>query len=164
MGRQRSLERTTKKGLERKYKTLAGAVGALTGLCAAAWLSRNRRLFIVSDVTTGESYHYPELRAHVYFGDSVQIGSAAQDAVKSLTAWRLVARADDGATLFAEVENPFTGLLSDVFVTLVPLGKRHTRVVIRAKSRLSHAAGDLGDNARYIRQLQDRMDETLIGG
>ena len=64
--------------------------------------------------------------------------------------------------LVAEVEAPFGGFLSEVTITLSPLGPRHIRTVIRSSSKLGR--GDLGENARNIRQAQDAMDLLLIGG
>jgi len=145
-------------------KKIVGIAGIAAAGLGGAWLVRNRYLFNVCDVTTGESPHYPELRAHVYFALAPAAGNAVEAAIRSFPNWRQIAVSETGTKLQAEVENPITGFLSDVFITLVPLGPRHTRVVIRSKSRLCDKAGDLGENARIIRQLQAKMDSLLIGG
>ncbi len=146
----------------RKVRTLAAwLTGAGVGV-AAAWIYANRRLFLVSDVTTGQSFDYPELRAHVYFADLTAAFRAAEESISSLPRWRLVHADNVENNLFAEVESQIGGLLSDVTVTLSTLGARHVRVVIRSKSRVGQ--GDLGENARNIGLLQGAMDDLLVGG
>lgn len=129
---------------------------------ALVWIYRNRRGLTVNDVTTGESFAYPDLRAHVYFAEAEAAFEAAVSAIKGLSGWRLVHAEPESGTLFAEAEARFGGFLSDVIVTVSPLGERHSRVVIRSVSRLGR--GDLGENARHIRALQSAMDERLVGG
>lgn len=116
----------------------------------------------MNDVTTGESFAYPELRAHVYFAGVPAVFEAAQTAIQDLKGWRLVVANPEISTLHAEAEARFGGFLSDVTVTVAALGERHARAVIRSRSRLGR--GDLGENARHIRALQTAMDERLVGG
>ena len=46
-------------------------------LALGAWAWRNRRLFTVSDVTTGESAAYPTLRSRVYYAEIPKTLNAA---------------------------------------------------------------------------------------
>jgi uncharacterized protein (DUF1499 family) len=143
----------------RKWGLFIAAVAAGYG---AVWTYQNRRLFIVNDVTTGSCFEYPDLRAHVYFGSIETVESAAEKAVASLSKWRLIFADHDKNIVFAEVETPLGGFLSEVAITLSNLGPRHVRVVIRSSSKVG--CGDLGENARNIRQLQAAMDALLVGG
>jgi uncharacterized protein (DUF1499 family) len=138
------------------------SIAALTSMFGIAWIIRNRRLFLVNDVTTGQSLDYPDLRAHVYFASMETVADAAEKAIQSLSRWRLVFHDHDKNILLAEVEAPIGGFLSDVTVTLSRLGPRHIRTVMRSCSAVGR--GDLGENARYIRQAQETMDMLLIGG
>ena len=146
----------------RRVNKLLMAVGLLSTVVGLGWLSRNRRLFTVSDVTTGSSPDYPHLRAHIYFAAVIDALESGADAIGSLPRWRVIVSDLLNATLHAEVEAPLGGFISDVTVVMQPLGDRHTRVLIRSQSRVP--LGDLGENARNIRILQDAMDARLIGG
>jgi len=143
----------------KKWGFSIAAAGMLFG---AIWVYRNRRLFLVNDVTTGESFDYPDLRAHVYFGSIEAVAEAAEHAISSLTKWRLVFNDQIKNVLVAEVEAPFGGFLSEVTITLSALGPRHARAIIRSSSKVGR--GDLGENARNIRQAQEAMDQLLTGG
>jgi uncharacterized protein (DUF1499 family) len=138
------------------------SIAAASVLVGAAWVYWNRRLFLVNDVTTGESFDYPDLRAHVYFASIDNVAKAAEQAIASLSKWRLVFNDIDKKVLVAEVEAPIGGFLSEVTITLSHLGPRHIRTVIRSSSKVGK--GDLGENDRYIRQAQDAMDLILVGG
>jgi len=138
------------------------SVAALTLFVAGTWVYINRRLFLVNDVTTGESFEYPDLRAHVYFASVEDAVLAAEKAIASLNRWRLIFHDIPNNVMVAEVEAPIGGFLSEVTVTLSQLGSSHVRAIIRSSSKVGR--GDLGENARYIRQIQDAMDQQLIGG
>jgi uncharacterized protein (DUF1499 family) len=145
-----------------KIKKVMFGAGLFGFAAGSAWVFGNRRLFTVSDVTTGDSAAYPDLRAHVYFAGAQDATDTAGVAIRELPRWRIVITDGNAHEVHAEVESPIGGFLSDVTVTLVPLGDRHTRAIIHSKSRVG--AGDLGENARNIRQLQEAMDRLLIGG
>lgn len=145
-----------------KPKKWIVSIVATATLLGVYWVYKNRRLFLVNDVTTGESFDYPDLRAHVYFASADLVAKAAVQAISTLSKWRLIFHDQAKNILVAEVEAPFGGFLSEVTITLSPLGPRHIRTVIRSSSKLGR--GDLGENARNIRQAQDAMDLLLIGG
>jgi uncharacterized protein (DUF1499 family) len=138
------------------------AAATMLSIFGALWVYRNRKLFLVNDVTTGESFEYPDLRAHVYFGSIETVADATERAITIISKWRLVFRDNDQHVLQAEVEAPVGGFISEVTITLSNLGPRHVRAVIRSTSKMGR--GDLGENARNIRQAQKSMDMLLIGG
>ena len=134
--------------------------GSLAGIGLGGYaLWRNRALFLVNDVTTGESAAYPSLLSRVYYADAAAALAAAQGAVRSLERWRVVLTDTDNDALEAEAETPVGGLLDDVTVYAVALGHGQTRAIIRSRSRAGR--GDLGQNAHHIRELQAAMDVRL---
>jgi uncharacterized protein (DUF1499 family) len=145
-----------------QLKRVAASAGMIGTAVGAAWFLRNWRLFSVNDVTTGDCPQYPDLRAHVYFASTADVAEAVHGAIADLANWRFVASSE--TQVFAEVESAFGSFLSDVTVTLQPLGPRHIRAVINSRSRQGCGVGDLGENARFIRQLQTEMDTRLTGG
>lgn len=143
-------------GTGKKWLMAGGGVAA-AALGVAGWT--NRRLFVVNDVTTGESAAYPKLRSRVYYGELATVLAAAEQAVRSLPRWRVVYSDAENEVVEAEAESTFGGFLDDVTVYATPLGHGQTRVTIRSRSRLGR--GDLGQNALHIRELQDAMDSRL---
>jgi hypothetical protein len=141
-------------------RKLGLSFGAALLICGTLLLYRNRRLFLVNDVTTGQSFDYPDLRTHIYIADINAVGIAAEQSIQSLSKWRLVFHDRDRHVLMAEVEGPIGGYLSEITVTLSNLGTRYVRTVIQSCS--SSGRGDLGENAKYIRQLQNAMDRLLL--
>ncbi len=145
-------------GTGKKWLMAGGGVAA-AALGYAGWT--NRRLFVVNDVTTGESAAYPKLRSRVYYGEPGAVLATAEQATRSLPRWRVVYADPENEMLEAEAESTFGGFLDDVTVYVTPLGHGQTRVVIRSRSRMGR--GDLGQNALHIRELQDAMDARLTG-
>ena len=131
---------------------------SVAGLGAGGYaLWRNRALFLVNDVTTGESLAYPSLLSRVYYADPAAVLEAARGAVRSLERWRVVLLDTDNDAMEAEAYSPFGP--DDVTVYAVALGHGQTRAIIRARSRSGR--GDLGHNAGHIRDLQAAMDARL---
>jgi uncharacterized protein (DUF1499 family) len=135
------------------------AAGAAIGV---VWTYRNRKLFTVSDVTTGESFDYPELRAHVYFCPPEEAIDTARRVIESRSDFHMVQCDVDECRIIAEAGSAIGSFIDDFEVRAVRLGPRHTRVIVRSHSRAGR--GDLGENARHIRTLQEAMDEILVGG
>jgi len=146
----------------RILQRIAAAVIAATASFGLVWICRNRRLFTVNDVTTGESFDYPELRAHVYYSDPETTLSAAKRAVESQSDFRLVQIDSEQQVLMAEALSSSGNFVDDVVIQVEPMGPRHTRVIVRSRSRTGR--GDLGENAKHIRSLQASMDDILVGG
>jgi uncharacterized protein (DUF1499 family) len=130
---------------------------ALAGLAYAAW--SNRRLFTVSDVTSGESGDYPHLISHVYYAPIQTVLAAAEQSVRMQSGWRVVLVDEDRGVIEAEVESGFARAIDDLTVRCFDIGHSQTRVIIRSRSRM--ARGDLGANAQHILQLQQAMDIRL---
>lgn len=143
--------------MKKRWIALGGA--AVAGAGYAAWA--NKRLFLVSDVTTGESAAYPHLRSRVYYAEPATALAAAQQAIRSLPRWRVVFADTDNDAVEAEAETLVGGFLDDVTVYAIPQGHGQTRITIRSRSRVG--GGDLGQNAAHIRELQQAMDERLTG-
>lgn len=146
-------------GKSQKCWLVAGGILGVTALGCAAWA--NRRLFLVNDVTTGESASYPRLRSRVYYTDVGTALTTAEQAIRRLPRWRIVLVDSENDALEAEVETPVGHFLDDVTVYCVPLGHGQTRVIVHSRSRTGK--GDLGQNAAHIRELQDAMDARLTG-
>lgn len=140
----------------RRWLRAGGAVG-FAALGWALWV--NRRLFLVNDVTTGESAEYPHLRSRVYYADADDALAVAERCVRNMARWRVVYTDAESDVLEAEVETPVGNFLDDVTVQVAPLAHGQTRVTIRSRSRLG--GGDLGQNAAHIKELQEAMDAHL---
>jgi uncharacterized protein (DUF1499 family) len=141
-----------------KKKFVLAATGILT--CVFGYvLYANRRLFMVSDVTSGESTAYPDLRSHVYYAEPIAALQIAVQTIKQLPRWRVVHIDSELFSIEAEVESMVGRLLDDVTVTIEKLGDHRVRATIRSRSR--QGSGDLGQNAQHIRVLQNDMDAKL---
>lgn len=127
------------------------------GAAAGCWGWANRRLFVVHDVTTGESAAYPALRSRVYYAEMSRAMSAAEQALSRLPGWTLVSRDAENDILEASVKTALG--TDDVTVYFFALGHSQIRVTIR--SRTQSGFGDLGRSAGHIRQLQAAMDDRL---
>ena len=141
---------------------LLAAGGGLAALALGCWGWANRRRLFVNDVTTGESAAYPKLRSRVYYVEVAAAMTAAEQALRRLPRWKMVARDAENDALEAEVRTPLGPFTDDVTVYFFPLGHGQTRVTIRSRSRLGR--GDLGQNAAHIRELQGAMDDRLNAG
>src|SRR5580658_6070115 len=139
----------------RSIRRLALGAGITIGATLGYLAWANRRLFTVSDVTSGESPAYPTLKSRVYYAPSETVLAAAQQAVRNLTGWRVVHIDTENEGLEAEVQ-VIGGVLDDVSVFVQPLTLGQTRVTIRSRSR--QGRGDLGSNAHHVRTLQEAMD------
>lgn len=139
-------------------KAQSGWIWLGAGLIAAHFGWYNRRLFIVNDITTGESAAYPTLRSRVYYTEISAAMAAAEQALRRLPGWQVVSRDTDNDILEATAPGLFGGP-NDLTIYFFALGHGQTRVTIRARSR--GGLGDLGRNAAHIKQLQAAMDGRL---
>ena len=138
-------------------KTRIGWIWLGAGLAAACWGWANRRLFSISDITTGESAAYPTLRSRVYYADISRAMTAAEKALTRLPGWELLSRDGENDILEAAMSSALG--TSDVTAYFFDLGHGQTRVTLRARSRAGFC--DLGRNAAHIRRLQTAMDARL---
>ena len=134
-------------------------VGVSLGtLALGAWAWQNRRLFTVSDITTGESAAYPALRSRVYYAEIPKTLHAAAACLSNLPGFALTQRDRANDALEGTAQGAF-GLTDDLTVYCFDLGRGQTRVTIRARAR--GGWGDFGRNAAHVRALQRAMDARL---
>lgn len=153
-------------------ETRAKRNGCLLGLVLVLVLGTFVMLLIprawmtVSDVTTGATPEYPDLKPRRYDMSPNQTLDLAAAVIGKLPSWKVVRRDTETRTLEATVKVSIGLFTDDVTVTVRPVvvgdGKTtspSSEVVVRSRSRLGR--GDLGENARHIRVLQAAMDERL---
>jgi len=138
-------------------KTQRGLIWLGLTLAGAYWGWANRRLFIVHDVTTGESADYPALRSRVYYAEISRAMAAGVQAISRLPGWELVSRDAENDILEATVKSALG--TDDVTVYFFALGHGQLRMTIRSRTRSEW--GDLGRSAAHILQLQGAMDDRL---
>ncbi len=129
------------------------AAGAVAGYLGWA----NRRLFLVHDITTGESAAYPALRSRVYYAEMSRALTAAEQALSRLPGWTLESRDAENDILEASAKSTLG--TDDVTAYFFALGHGQVRMTLRSRTRSGF--GDLGRNAAHIKQLQAAMDDRL---
>jgi uncharacterized protein (DUF1499 family) len=133
-------------------------IGATALAGAFAMVNPNvRRLFTISDVTTGVTPEYPELRPQVFPNQPELVFEAAVRACEFL-GWRVVAEDFYDQRIHAEIPVP-PGLIDDFDVWLNPTVEG-TAVHVRSHARVGR--GDLGLNARHIRLFQRELSGRLL--
>ncbi len=140
------------------WKIVGISVGALA---LGAWAWSNRRLFTVSDITTGESAAYPALRSRVYYAEIPKTLHAAAACLYNLPGFAVTQRDTANDALEGTAQGAF-GLTDDLTVYCFDIGRGQTRVTIRSRAR--GGVGDFGRNAAHIRALQTAMDARLNAG
>jgi uncharacterized protein (DUF1499 family) len=146
------------KRIDKIRLAVGGSLGVIAGLSLVGW--KNRRLFLVNDVTSGESDAYPYLRSRVYYADGGGVLAAAEQAVRSLPRFRIVHIDAENEVIEAEAETAVGHFIDDITIYLISLGKGLVRVTIRSRSR--QGRGDLGQNAQHIELIQEAMDRRLL--
>jgi uncharacterized protein (DUF1499 family) len=132
---------------------------ALLGLVAAAvWAATAwPRL---SDVETGRTPAYPDLRVREYAAPPEKVAEAVKDVLGRLPRWRVVGsgQGPGGHAVYALHETALLPIRDDVTVQIRRAGAR-TRVSVRSRSRLG--LWDFGRNARNIRELLAALDAQV---
>ena len=144
-----------KRRSNRKRGLMAGALAVL------AFCMVERRWFTTNDITTGQTPEYPDLPSRIYAADLTATRKAAVEAVAAIPRWRVMP-GPDTEVVRAEVRTALFRFVDDVevrFQALTAHPAPRTKVVIRSHSRVGK--GDLGENARHIRALQDAMEARL---
>lgn len=130
-------------------------------LLLLAFVIRERRWFVMNDITTGSTRAYPELQSHAYALDLAHTRVAAEAICRTIPRWHVVS-APAAPELHVEVHTALLDFIDDLTVRFEPLTvpvSSPTRVIIRSHSRVGK--GDLGENARHIHALQAAMDARL---
>lgn len=116
-----------------------------------AWFTQN-------DVTTGETPAYPELGARLYTEPPERVYEMMRATAAAVPRWKVVREDPAARQMAVEVRTALFWFTDDLIARVEP-ADAGSRVVIRSRSRVGR--GDLGENARHIAALQQRMDRAL---
>lgn len=116
-----------------------------------AWAREN-------DVTTGASAGYPELAPQTLSASPEEVFRELAQAAAALPRWRVVRQDGEELWMEAEVTTALFGFVDDLTARVEP-HQGGARVMIRSRSRVGR--GDLGENARHIRALQQALERRL---
>lgn len=132
---------------------LAGVYYAAKNIPAAGWRT--------NDVTTSETPEYPDLVSRLYDASLENTTVLTAAAASRLPNWKVIRTDTTLHRVECEVKMPLGLFTDDVTVQVEPWGTNAvaSRVKIRSHSRVGR--GDLGFNARHIRELQTAMDDKL---
>src|SRR5688572_28932239 len=140
-------------------KIIAGSVFALV-LLASAPFSLRLIWPRINDVKTGATPEYPDIQPQRIKQSFDKVFEAATDAARAI-GWEMRETDHDRGVIEAIAPPPLLKFLKfkdDVTVTLTREGDA-TIVNVRSKSRLGK--GDLGMNARRIREFQAELAKRL---
>ena len=122
-------------------------------LAATAWPR-------LSDVETGRTPEYPDLRPRDYAAGEEAVMKAAKRCLERLPRWSFVGAGSGpaGSEVRALHATRVFGFKDDVTIRIRREGER-TRVSVRSRSRVG--AWDFGQNARNVRELLGELDRSL---
>lgn len=114
----------------------------------------------LSEVETGKTPEYPDLRVRDYSSAENVVTKAAKAAVERLPRWSLGASGSGpgGTEIQAVASAAFWPVKSDVTIRIHRDGGK-TRVSVRSKSRMGPL--DFGQNARNIRDFLAELDRAM---
>ena len=115
---------------------------------------------LINDVETGKTPEYTDLRVREYAASPERVAKALEAALAKLPRWEIVGSGHGraGHRLEAVHTTRVFRFKDDVSVRIWREGEK-TRVSVRSKSRIGK--GDLGQNARNIRELLAALDREL---
>jgi len=116
------------------------------------------RPLVTNDVATGRSEWYPELGPRRYEASVDEVLGAVEEVVRNRERWSVVNVEPEENRLEAEVETEKMGYVDDLTVRLETEG---SETVVHARSVSRVGVGDMGQNARTIRELLDRLDDAV---
>lgn len=145
----------------RARRKLAPAVAVVLAVVLAAGFASLAAWPPINDVTTGETPEYPELQPRAYAFSRPRVVAAAVEAVGALRRFDLVSVDEDAGVVEATARTRSGLFTDDVTVRVEANGEAGSIVFVRSRSRVGR--GDLGQNARNIRALQEAMDASLFG-
>ena len=116
------------------------------------------RPFVTNDVETGRDDWYPELAPRQYDAEPAEVLSAVESVIRERERWS-VSRVDGERGLVeAEVRTKTVQFVDDLSVEVTA---EDGRTGVSAHSRSRVGRGDLGQNARTIREFFERLDTRL---
>ena len=123
---------------------------------------RMKRSLVHNVADTRDSEWYPDLKPRRYEAGLGEVFEAVRRVVEGRERWEVVeASADEReGTVEAEVETKWAGFVDDLSVEL---SVEADEVVVHARSASRVGKGDLGQNARTIRELFGRLDGEIKG-
>lgn len=125
-------------------------------------LKKLLRPALVNDVKTGESKWYPELQPRRYRASAEDVFSAARRVINERENWRVTSAHPDEGRIEAEIETKVVGFIDDLTVTVEgeeAAGNGEAgETVVNVHSRSRVGQGDMGQNARTIREFFERLD------
>jgi uncharacterized protein (DUF1499 family) len=130
---------------------LVGAITAAGMWAATAWPR-------LSDVETGRTPEYPDLKPRDYAAKPDEVAKAVEQILTRLPRWSLVGAGR--GPLGSEVRAVHTTLVpkEDVIIRIRRVGAR-THVSVRSSSQMG--GWDFGQNARNIRELLAELDRSV---
>jgi uncharacterized protein (DUF1499 family) len=117
------------------------------------------RPLLINEVETGKSAWYPELQPRVYDRDPEEVFDAVCAVVDRHPRWAPESDNPAQMRLDVEVRTKVVGFVDDMIVWVQPTDDGRAEVTARSASRIGQ--GDLGQNARTIRELLEGVDEYL---
>lgn len=142
--------------MRRRLLTILGvAVGVvITAILVAASIWP-----VISEVETGETPEYPEIRPQYYTAEPGRVFDATRDAVESMPRARISSSNRNEYRLECVRSSYVFGFEFDLTVSVESVTQFVTRVHVASRSRFGR--GDLGQNARNIRRFFRALDERL---
>ena len=131
---------------------VAAALGIAAFTLLAVWPP-------INDVSTGETAQYPDVQPIAYRFSQPRVVAAAVESIEALERFDIVATDEATGVVEATATTRSGRFVDDVTVRVEANGEGGAIVFMRSRSRVG--VGDLGQNARNIRQLQAQMNRNL---
>jgi uncharacterized protein (DUF1499 family) len=121
---------------------------------------RVKRTLTHNVADTRDSEVYPDLKPRRYAAGLQEVFEALVRVIEGRERWEIVESSHEEreASVAAEVETKWAGFVDDLSVDLSVEGDE---VVVHARSASRVGKGDMGQNARTVRELFDRLDEQM---
>jgi uncharacterized protein (DUF1499 family) len=143
--------------LSRRTKRVLIVIGAIVGALIALRIVAAVIWPTINDVTTGATREYPDLQPQRFAKPADQVFAAALATAREMN-FEITAQSPENGEIQAVATTRILRFKDDVTITLGRDGKVVT-VNVRSRSRIGK--GDLGANARRIRDFQDRLARRL---
>ena len=120
---------------------------------------RVMRPLMINEVETGKSAWYPELEPRVYERDPEEVFDAVCEVVDRHPRWTPETDNPKQMRLDVEVRTKLVRFIDDMIIWVQPTEGGKAEVSVRSSSRVGRA--DLGQNARTIEELFERLDRRI---